>query len=164
MALTLVIIVRSERMSHSEPRKPLNFPQKKKSRTEQNEGLKKGRRKGKRTDGEKKRSDKRVCQMRKGGEMKKGLCVSRRCSSDFLKSPFCGSCTSAPFQPRLLLALANNKHRRRAGLVLRQLPEVFHMAGAFEFSRPEMNPSRCQPLCWESGLRKNPMLVSVCCS
>lgn len=70
MALTLVIIVRSERMSHSEPRKPLNFPQKKKSRTEQNEGLKKGRRKRKRTDGEKKRSDKRVCQMRKGGEMK----------------------------------------------------------------------------------------------
>lgn len=42
MALTLVIIVRSERMSHSEPRKPLNFPKKKKSRTEQNEGLKKG--------------------------------------------------------------------------------------------------------------------------
>lgn len=104
MALTLVIIVRSERMSHSEPRKPLNFPQKKKSRTEQNEGLKKGRRKRKRTDGEKKRSDKRVCQMRKGGEMKKGLCVSRRCSSDFLKSPFLRQLhlrsLSAPAPPR----------------------------------------------------------------
>lgn len=78
-------------------------------------------------------------------------------TSDFLKSPFfCGSCTSAPFQPKLLLALtlalANNKHCRRAGLVLQQTAEVFHMARAFEFSRPEMNPSRCQPLCWESGL------------
>lgn len=36
MALTLVIIVHCERMSHSEPRKPLNFPQRKKRRTEQN--------------------------------------------------------------------------------------------------------------------------------
>lgn len=36
MALTLVIIVCSERMSHSEPRKPLNFPQENKSRTGQN--------------------------------------------------------------------------------------------------------------------------------
>ena len=27
VALTLVIIVHSERMSHSEPRKPLHFPQ-----------------------------------------------------------------------------------------------------------------------------------------
>lgn len=53
MALTLVIIVHCERMSHSEPRKPLNFPQRKK------EGASKiSKRSRKRTDGEKKRSDK----------------------------------------------------------------------------------------------------------
>lgn len=40
MALTLVIIVCGERMSHSKPRKPLNFPQEKKSRTEKNGRLK----------------------------------------------------------------------------------------------------------------------------
>lgn len=52
MALSL-IIVHCERMSHYEPRKPLNFPQKNK------EGVSKiSKRRRMRTDGEKKRSDK----------------------------------------------------------------------------------------------------------
>lgn len=52
VALTLVIIVHSERMSYSEPRKALNFPQREK------EGVSKTSiRWRKRTDGVKKRSD-----------------------------------------------------------------------------------------------------------
>lgn len=123
VALTLVIIVHSERMSRSEPRKPLDFPQR--GRKEERAKWVKGGWRG---------------QM----EREKGVtkCVPnekrRQDEKDYLfpgstlltfKGPFCGSCTSVPFQPSSS-SLTNNTH--------------WHGAGQFSSnSQPEMNPSRC---------------------
>ena len=69
-ALTLVIIVHSERMSRSEPRKPLNFP----PRERMKEWTKWGKRGGRgQMEREKEEKWQNVCQMRKGGKMKRTI-------------------------------------------------------------------------------------------
>lgn len=45
----------------------------------------------------------------------KGLYVSRRYFTDFLKSPFAAAAPPFLFSPAPPRSLANNKHRRRAG-------------------------------------------------
>lgn len=96
-----------------------------------------------------------VCQMRKGGEMKSVIRFHGGTSPTF-KEPFRSSCTS------VFLFKASSSSNKQQTLserrsLLQQQPEVFgfvffwgavfHMTKAFEFSGPEINPSRCQPLC-----------------
>lgn len=75
-------------------------------------------------------------------------------TSPTFKEPFRSSCTSVfLFKP----SSSSNKQQTlsESRSVLQQQPEVFwgffflvfHMTKAFEFSGPEINPSRCQPLC-----------------
>lgn len=79
-------------------------------------------------------------------------------TSPTFKEPFRSSCTSVFL---FKASASSNKQQtlseRRS--LLQQQPEVFwgvflgffwgvfHMTKAFEFSGPEINPSRCQPLC-----------------
>lgn len=66
VALTLVVIIHSERMSHSETRKPFNFPQR--GRKEERAKWVKGG--WSRQMEREKKEWQNVCQMRKGGKMK----------------------------------------------------------------------------------------------
>lgn len=102
VALTLIIIVHSERMSLSEPRKPLNFPQRKKGGES-----KMSERRMKWTDGERKRSDKSVPNEKRRQDEKDYSCPGSTLLT--FKGPFCGSCTSVLFQPDSS-SLTNNTH------------------------------------------------------
>lgn len=76
---TLVIIVHSERMSRSEPRKPLNFPQRKKK-----EGVSKIReRRRKRTDGGRKKGVTKCVPNEKRRQDEKDYSFPRRYFTDF---------------------------------------------------------------------------------
>lgn len=110
VALTLVIIVHCERMSHSELRKPLNFPQRrrKKEWAKRVKGGGRGQ-----TERGKKRSDKMCAKWEKEARWK-GLFVFPAVLHWLFKEPFRSSCTSAPFQPDSS-SPTNNKHRQRAG-------------------------------------------------
>lgn len=109
VALTLVIIVHSERMSRSEPRKPLNFPQRgrKKEWAKWVKGGGRGQmekeKKGvtKCVPNEKRRQDEKDYSFPGG-------------TSLTFKEPFRGSCTSVPFQPNSSSS-TNNKQWHRAG-------------------------------------------------
>lgn len=146
--LILVIIVHSERMSRSEPRKPLNFPQR-----NEKEGVSEISEKREEEDRWRERKEwQNVCQMRKGGKMKSVIRFPGGTSPTF-KEPFRSSCTSVfLFKP----SSSSNKQQTlsESRSLLQQQPEVsfwvflvFHMTKGFEFSGPEINPSRCQPLC-----------------
>lgn len=82
------------------------------------------------------------------------------------KEPFGGSCTSVLLSTKLLLGHKQQTLSQSRSL-LQQQPAVFHMARAFEFSRPEINPSRCQPLCGGvcrvRPLKEIHVVQSVCC-
>ncbi len=95
VALTLVIIVHSERMSHSEPRKPLNFPQG--GRKKEWAKWVKGGGRGQMERGKKKEWQ-NVCQMRKGGKMKR-IIRFPAVLHWLLKSPFAAAAPPFPFNP-----------------------------------------------------------------
>lgn len=105
VALTLVFIIHSERMSHSEPGKPLHFPQgeRKEERAKDRERSEDGREKGvtKCVPNEKRRQDE-----------KDHSCPGSTLLT--LKGPFWGSCTSVLFQPNSSL-LTNSTHWHWAG-------------------------------------------------
>lgn len=92
VALALVIIVHCERMSYSEPRKPLNFPQRGRKK-EWAKWMKGG---GRGQMERKKREWQNVCQMRKGGKMKRTIRFPAVLHW-LLKSPFAAAAPPFPF-------------------------------------------------------------------
>lgn len=84
--LLLLLLLFSERMSCSERRKPLNFPQRRKRKTELVKWVK-GAGRGQ-----------NVCQMRKGGEMKR-IIHFPAVLHWLLRSPFAAAAPPFPFSP-----------------------------------------------------------------
>lgn len=97
-------------MSHSEPRKPLNFPQR--GRKQEWAKWVKGGGRGQ-MERKKKQEWQNVCQMRKGGKMKR-IIRFPAVLHWLLKSSFAAAAPPFPFKPNSS-SPTNNKHCQRAG-------------------------------------------------